>query len=118
MRFVEFEKFIHMKNKVGRGWIFRCISQGEDSFVYEETVDFMLIEDHHSPSGYTIIVVSGRKAGCVLVRLPEEAGSFGKGIDSKWLFDKWNKCINFADPKKILVYRIETDGSDPFEVYR
>ena len=52
MRFVEFEKFIHMKNKVGRGWIFRCISHGEGSFVYEETVDFMLIEDHRSPSGY------------------------------------------------------------------
>lgn len=61
---------------LGRGWVFRC----KGNYPYEKIVDFLLRENRDSPSEFTLIVMSGFKAGCDLVHLPAEAGSLIRGL--------------------------------------
>lgn len=74
---------------LGRGWVFRCTGE----YPYEKIVDFLLRENRDSPSHFTLMVVSGFKAGCDLINLPAEAGSLTKGIAKSWVIENWGKWI-------------------------
>lgn len=71
-----------------RGWIFRC---NKATWPYEDKVAFFLKEEPDSPSGYSLMVISGYKAGLTLVYLPAEAKY--QGIGKQWLIDNWAKWI-------------------------
>ncbi len=89
----EWKSFSAVKDEaIYRGLVLR--SAGD--YPYEKVVDFMLIENPSSDSGYTVIVASGYKAGSILVHLPSEALNPDRskgGISGQWLFDNWNKWI-------------------------
>lgn len=58
---------------IWRGAVFRLFPTTD--YPYGNSVDFMLVENHDSPSGLAIMVATGYDAGCTLVFLPEEARS-------------------------------------------
>lgn len=82
---------------------------------YEEIVDFLLIQSQESPSGFTLIVASGYKAGLPLIMLPKEAlNSASGGLDGIWVKQNWKKWIyQDSDVVSILFtrdYHIRKDG--------
>ncbi len=89
--------------KLGRGWVFRC----KGKYPYEEVVDFLLRENLDSPSEFTVMVMSGFKAGCDLVHLPIEAGSLSKGLSKKWLIENWANWVYPDCPvEEVEVFRL------------
>lgn len=100
-------KFSTVRTKlVGHGIVFRCLMKLAKE--REEWVDLMLIEDCYSPSAYSIVVLSGSKAGSLLVRLPVEAkasGSYSSGIAIKWLRNNWKKEVCEAESRNIFYMR-------------
>lgn len=93
------------KQAFGRGWIFRC---NKAEYPYESRVDFMLREDQNSPSKYSLIVISGSKAGCTLVQLPEDSIILNLGIGKQWLIDNWEKWVYPDGPVELIdVFRHE-----------
>jgi len=62
-------------------------------FPYEEFVDFMLFETQDDDAPYGLMVISGYKAGLVLVRLPKESVSAAGGVDKVWFLANWNKWV-------------------------
>jgi len=68
----------------------------------------MIREDNDSPSNYAIMVISGYKVGCTLVRPPPECIIEREGIGKEWLLNNWAKWIYSPCPvTDIYVYRIE-----------
>ncbi len=92
------------KGGFGRGCVFRT----KAAFPYEKSVDFMLIEDPDSPSGFTFIVASGQKAGHTLIKLPLEARDQDPntlGISAEWLQKNWNKWVYESDVSQVTFVR-------------
>ena len=63
------------------------------SYPFEDVVDFMIIEDHHSASGYKLICSTGYHAGQTELMLPAEAQSEGGAISVSWVQQNWKKWI-------------------------
>ncbi|MCL2309083.1 MAG: Imm45 family immunity protein [Proteobacteria bacterium] len=72
-----------------RGAVFRFPAKHP----FEPIVDFMLIEDHGSPSSYKIICSSGYHAGLAELVLPIEAKHPAGGVSVEWLKTNWSKWI-------------------------
>jgi len=75
---------------------------------YESLVEFFLVEDPTSPSRYTMYVSTGHKAGCVLIKLPDEARlpeEKTSAISKSWLIDNWRKWVIDTDSSEVLVCR-------------
>lgn len=74
-----------------RGTVFRF--PAVDPF--ESVVDFMLFRDFNSDSGFSLVCVTGRKAGHHEGCLPEEALAKGKvsAISKSWLVKNWTKWV-------------------------
>ena len=97
------------KEAFGRGWIFRC---NKAEYPYENKVEFMVREDADSPSGFSLIVISGCKAGLTLVRLPQESFMPDLGIGKEWLVNNWTKWIYPECPvEEVEIYRNEIGTS-------
>jgi len=80
------------EEKLWRGAVFRL---PDTEWPHETPVDLMLIETPSSPSGFSLIVSTGYKAGLTLVALPKSAKARGKvhAISRKWLMRNWDKKI-------------------------
>jgi len=72
-----------------RGVVFRFPAQHP----FEPVVDFMLIEDHDSPSFYKIICSSGYHAGQTELVLPAEAKHSAGGLSVAWFKANWSKWV-------------------------
>lgn len=70
---------------------------------YEDFVDFMLIVNHKSPSGISIVVASGYKAGLIVVNPPEEASGAMEGLLTSWLKLNWNKWVYESNVASVMV---------------
>lgn len=75
-----------------RGTVFRLLAS---DWPYETPVDFMLVESASAPSGFSLIVASGYKAGLVLMDLPASAKARGKAqaISRDWLITHWDSKV-------------------------
>ena len=75
---------------IGRGQIFRLPAR----WPYEEIVDFMVVDIPDGEYGHSIIVLSGNKAGRLVVRLPLESCSAGvHGVSQEWIVKNWSKWV-------------------------
>lgn len=75
---------------IGRGQIFRLSAR----WPYEEIVDFMVVNIPDGEFGHSLVVISGNKAGLLVVRLPVESGSSGtRGISKDWIVKNWAKWV-------------------------
>lgn len=94
-----------------RGTVFRCLAA---KWPYESVVDFMLVEHSESPSGLSIMVVTGYKAGLTLVHLPAEVKPPGgsRAVSTQWMVGNWSKWIYPECP----VDRVQVIGNYPAEV--
>ncbi|KWS27224.1 hypothetical protein CCL11_07375 [Pseudomonas syringae] len=80
-------------------------------YPYEEFVDFMFFEAKLTGSTYGLMVVSGYKAGLILVYLPNECLAEDGGIDKAWLVKNWSNWI-YPDCDVSDVYWIEMYNAD------
>ncbi|MCL1992125.1 MAG: Imm45 family immunity protein [Spirochaetes bacterium] len=83
-------KLINHSKDLERGMIIRC--KGECP--YEEVVDFLICETPEPDFGYTLMVISGYKAGLKLVTLPKDSlpnENSGYAINVNWLKNNWHK---------------------------
>ncbi|MEC5145422.1 Imm45 family immunity protein [Chitinophaga sp. 212800010-3] len=102
-------KLIALKENIERGAILRC----KGKYPYEDYVDFMVIES--SDEGklvYSLLVVSGYKAGLTFVMLPQESipeRNEGYAINTAWLCANWNKWGYF----ECLVEDVHVVYKDP-----
>ncbi|WPB56635.1 Imm45 family immunity protein [Xylophilus sp. GOD-11R] len=88
---------------ISRGAVFRC---HDAKWPYESIVDFMLILDTGSPSGFALIVATGYKSGHVVRCLPSEARTkeAAYAISREWLQKNWNEWIyEECDLNKVLI---------------
>lgn len=61
---------------------------------YEELVDLMVLSLPEEGSKHALVVISGNKAGRLLVRLPLEAELEGPiAMSKQWVIDNWAKWI-------------------------
>jgi hypothetical protein len=72
--------------------VFRCLRAG---WPYEDAVDFLLVLEPSSPSGFQLVVATGYKAGHLLVSLPIEAKAPGNvhALAKSWLIQNWARWI-------------------------
>lgn len=96
------KKLIDHEGVVQRGSVLRCTGASP----YEGNADLMVIE---LPEGgnraYALLVVSGYKAGLILVRLPQESIPVeGYGVSGRWLKNNWEEWV-YPDcpPEKIYL---------------
>ncbi|KTC02536.1 MULTISPECIES: Imm45 family immunity protein [Pseudomonas syringae group] len=83
-------KLVDLKDDaVCRGNILRV----RGKYPYEDFVDFMLFEAQLIDSIYGLMVVSGYKAGLILVYLPNECLAEDGGVDKAWLVKNWSDWI-------------------------
>jgi hypothetical protein len=76
-----------------RGLILRCKAK----YPYEEMVDFMVCESYDADFGYSLMVVSGYKAGLKFAVLPKESLSpSGFAVSIDWLKENWHEW-GYAD---------------------
>jgi hypothetical protein len=98
------------EERLWRGTIFRlCVTE----WPHEAQVDLMLIEAASSPSGFSLMVSTGYKAGLVLAELPKSANARGKvrAISRKWLMKNWSKKIYSVCPvEKVLLISNDPPG--------
>lgn len=83
-------RLIDYPKDIERGIIIRCKSR----YPYEDVVDFLVCESYDSSVGYTLMVISGYKAGLKLVILPQESAPTsnpGFVISGQWLKNNWYK---------------------------
>jgi hypothetical protein len=85
------------EDELWRGTVLRLL---KSEYPYETPVDFMLIESSTSPSGFTLVVTTGYKAGCTLWELPVTAKAKGevRAISRSWLIENWKSHIYGACP--------------------
>lgn len=93
---------------LGRGEVLRLPA----AWPYESRVDFMLV-DVPSHGAMTLVVSSGRKAGFVLIHLPEESkGDAGKAIPARWLKENWARWVYpECRPEDVIVARYQIPGA-------
>ena len=107
------------------GWI-KILEHTEEAFpratrflvnnskIYEDKVEFFLIEDPSAPGRHTLIVATGHKAGCVRVKLPKEALTEKTvGVSRAWLISNWRHWVINTDPNEVyfkIKYEIEKDS--------
>jgi Immunity protein 45 len=85
-------KLIELEDEaIWRGAVFRSPSV----WPYEDTVDFMVIEDAHSPTHLSLIVSSGYKAGCRKIDFPMESAPWKerRAISKAWVVESWQEQI-------------------------
>lgn len=83
-------RLLDYKQDISRGCVFRCKAK----YPYEEVVDFMVAESFDNGElRYVLYVISGYKAGSLLVRLPKDALSTNFGLNWKWVVENWNDWI-------------------------
>lgn len=89
-----------------RGAVFRMMAE----YPYEDVVDFMLILNSESPSGFSLMVSTGYKAGYVVCHLPEEAlaGDGVFAITKKWILENWESHV-YPDVKNFDEMRVATN---------
>jgi hypothetical protein len=86
-------------------------------YPFEEIVDFMLITDSSSESGFSLICTTGYKAGHFECALPKEALASGPAhaIDRTWLIQHWLSHIYpDTDVSKICIcngYPVNVGGT-------
>jgi hypothetical protein len=75
-----------------RGSVFRITSA---KWPYEQIVDLMCLERTDSPSGLSLMVCTGYKAGLTLVHLPVESKfrEDARSLSVSWLKANWNRWI-------------------------
>ena len=86
---MKWEKLDRADKSFGRGLVLRTPAK----WPYEDRVDFMLMENNESPSGFTLVVSSGYKSGLPLSNLPKEARDDTGSISAAWLGKNWTKWI-------------------------
>ena len=99
---MEWEKLIDIgQETLERGAVFRTPAV----WPYEEYVDFMVMEDPASESGFSLWVVSGYKSGLRLVCLPVESkAKVESGLEVAWLLENWKIWIYpESSPDEVLV---------------
>lgn len=75
-----------------RGTVFRLLVS---EWPHEIPVDLMLIEAESSPSGFSLIVTTGHKAGSLSWELPAAAKAKGKAkaISLAWIVKNWQRKV-------------------------
>jgi hypothetical protein len=76
-------------NSFGRGVVFRFPAK----YPFEKIVDFMIIEDHESPTSYKLICSSGYHSGQTELVFPAEAVHKAGGISAAWLKSNWSLWV-------------------------
>ena len=91
----------HTDDSLWRGAVFRMPAM----YPFEEIVDFMLINDVASESGFSLICATGYKAGLHEGALPKEALALGQvhAIDRNWLLKNWLSHI-YPDTEVSKIY--------------
>ena len=90
---MRWSKLVNYKEEtLWRGTIFRVL---KGRWPHESIVDFMLISVNCSPSGFSLVVATGYKAGNVLCDLPKSALAKGNvhAISLEWIKKQWSKKI-------------------------
>lgn len=83
-------KLLDNKKDITRGCVFRCKAR----YPYEEVVDFMVAESfYNGEPRYAVYVISGYKAGSLVVWLPNESLSTNYGLSWRWVIENWDKWI-------------------------
>lgn len=77
------------KKSFGRGVVFRFPAKAP----FEQTVDFMIIEEHDSPIFYKLICSSGYHAGQTELVFPAEAKHETGAVSVVWLKKNWQTWI-------------------------
>lgn len=83
-------------------------------YPYETWVDFMVFDTQIEHSPYGLIVVSGYKAGLILVRFPVESLSPAGGLDREWVVSNWGYWV-YPECDVSNVYLIERYDAAPPE---
>jgi hypothetical protein len=101
-------------DNVYRGSVFRTPAKPP----HEQFVDLMIVEDVHSDSGFSLVIVTGYDAGIVRLSLPEEAGTPEqrriRSLSRRWIMNNWQKWIwpdNNADQVLFRRYYTVEDAS-------
>ncbi len=77
------------KKSFGRGVVFRFPAKAP----FEKIVDFMIIEEHDSPTFYKLICSSGHHAGQTELVFPAEAKHETGAVSVAWLKKNWQAWI-------------------------
>ena len=77
------------KDSFGRGAVFRFPALAP----FEKVVDFMIIEEHESPTFYKLICTSGYHAGQTELVFPAEAKHETGGVSVAWLKKNWSVWV-------------------------
>jgi hypothetical protein len=86
-----------------RGTVLRLLVS---QWPYETPVDFMLVEDRDSPSGLSLAVSSGYKAGALKLKLPAEASveAGAVSVSRAWLVANWAEWVYAECPvERVMV---------------
>jgi Immunity protein 45 len=80
------------EEELWRGTVFRLL---QSEWPHETPVDLMLVEAKESPSGFSLLVATGYKAGARLRQLPAAAKAKGKvrAISRAWIIRNWERKI-------------------------
>lgn len=92
----------HEDENLWRGCVFRFPARHP----FEDVVDFMLVADAGSDSGFSLICATGYKAGHRECQLPREALASGQvqAISKRWLLANWQLWVYpETDASKVLV---------------
>ena len=90
---MRWRKLVNFKEEtLWRGTIFRIL---KGRWPHEPIVDLMLISVNGSPSGFSLVVATGYKAGNVLCDLPKSALAKGNvhAISLDWIKKSWSTKI-------------------------
>lgn len=91
-------KLLDFDKNLERGSILRC----KGKTPYETYVDFMVIESYHEELlRYSLLVLSGYKAGLTYTVLPQESipnENEGYAVNVEWLKENWNEWGYFDCP--------------------
>ncbi len=80
------------EEELWRGTVFRLL---KSDWPHEAPVDLMLITSEESPSGFSLVVTTGYKAGARSWALPASAKAKGKvsAISRTWIIKNWERRI-------------------------
>ncbi|MCZ8227514.1 MAG: Imm45 family immunity protein [Burkholderiaceae bacterium] len=75
-----------------RGTVFRLL---KSEWPHETPVDLMLVQSEESPSGFSLVVTTGYKAGALSWTLPASARAKGPviAISRNWVIKNWERRI-------------------------
>lgn len=87
MNWIRFEEID--EERMYRGVVFRFPAKHP----FEKIVDFMIIEEHESPTGFKLICSTGYHAGQTELVFPAEAKHEEGGISVNWVKLNWQKWV-------------------------